>query len=324
MNPFLAAALQSAPETVVDPVGIEVAKRPSEIVREEAPVRYGLDNLGAIREAQDVERKLREARKLPKGDPNRIESHKGPFGVKGTLRDVLGTLGDALLINAGKSPIYKPQREKERLADAAAGMTSDPLGAVERLAAVPGGLNVAKEVQNHYENQLLRQQQQESLTQAREAAVNDRRLSKRKDGLTLAAQMLATGRVDPKAVVAALKDFGITEEDIDTLAGGDAGMTVSQQRRLPLEKERVDIARQNANANTKRANRPPAGRAQSRPSASNVDAEILNAVRNGTATPEERQIYRERLIRSSGRGIGNRGPSSGGKLRISKDGKIIQ
>lgn len=62
---------------------------------------------------------------------------KGLFGIKGTLRDVLGALGDNYLIRSGAKPQYAPRREQERLSDAMAGFTQqDPRAAIERAAGI--------------------------------------------------------------------------------------------------------------------------------------------------------------------------------------------
>lgn len=62
-----------------------------------------------------------------------IEPRKGMFGIKGTLRDILGLVGDSFLVGGGGSAMYAPQREKERRSDAMAGASVDPNGAFERL-----------------------------------------------------------------------------------------------------------------------------------------------------------------------------------------------
>lgn len=66
--------------------------------------------------------------------------YKGPtgaFGLKGTLRDVIGTIGDALLVGSGRKAMYAPQRAKEKqqeqLAQAGANFSNDPHGTVADL-----------------------------------------------------------------------------------------------------------------------------------------------------------------------------------------------
>lgn len=330
---FLASLLKRFPEAanmtaqdapVTDNTGLLVTgQQPSTQPREAAPVRFGLDNLDQIREAQEVERRLAEARKLPKDDPNRIEPHKGMFGMKGTLRDVLGTLGDAFLVQGGKNPIYRPQRQQERLSDAAAGFTQDPLGAAERLSAVPGGLDPAQEMQKQYENAELRRQNQESMNLTRESMVEKRSLENRAKGLELVSRMLSAG-VPREVAVQFGSQYGLDEATIAQLGKGDAGMTVNQQRSLPLRERQVRASESNAAANMKRANRPPAGRSSPR-TASQVDAEVLDAVAKGTATPLQQKYYDSRLARGGGRRSGRTSggeTKSGGKM-VFRNGKLV-
>ena len=58
---------------------------------------------------------------------------KGLFGVKGTLRDILGTLGDGLLVGSDADPVYAPQRQRERQSDALTHFMENPLEAIQRL-----------------------------------------------------------------------------------------------------------------------------------------------------------------------------------------------
>ena len=84
-----------------------------------------LDNTEAIRQRdRALEAGAKEA------------NHKGAFGMKGTLRDIVGILGDAFLVQSGNEAVYQPQREKERLGDAMAGSSIDPIGARERAMGV--------------------------------------------------------------------------------------------------------------------------------------------------------------------------------------------
>jgi hypothetical protein len=51
--------------------------------------------------------------------------HKGMFGVKGTLRDILGLLGDSYLMVKGRNPYYAGIRRQELLGDQLAGRYQD-------------------------------------------------------------------------------------------------------------------------------------------------------------------------------------------------------
>lgn len=69
-----------------------------------------------------------------------LPQHSGMFGLKGTFRDVLGVLGDAFLMNSGINPIYRGQRQQEKIGDALAGFDQDPVGAIQRLGEVDAAL----------------------------------------------------------------------------------------------------------------------------------------------------------------------------------------
>lgn len=62
--------------------------------------------------------------------------HKGLFGIKGTARDILGILGDALLAFNGRGPQYGPRRQQERVEDAMTAYDFDPEGALRKLMQV--------------------------------------------------------------------------------------------------------------------------------------------------------------------------------------------
>jgi hypothetical protein len=61
--------------------------------------------------------------------------HHGMFGIHGALRDILGTLGDAFLVQSGNKPVYSAQREQEKEGDAMRDFVANPMQAVQRLAA---------------------------------------------------------------------------------------------------------------------------------------------------------------------------------------------
>jgi hypothetical protein len=68
-----------------------------------------------------------------------VPQREGKFGIKGTLRDILGTVSDAFLVQSGNKAVYAPQLENERRANAMAGMTSNIGNTVERLAGAGFG-----------------------------------------------------------------------------------------------------------------------------------------------------------------------------------------
>lgn len=59
---------------------------------------------------------------------------KGMFGIKGTFRDILGTLGDALLMGNNQQAMYAPRRQQEKIADALFDYQTNPQQAIQRLS----------------------------------------------------------------------------------------------------------------------------------------------------------------------------------------------
>lgn len=92
------------------------------------------------------------------GQSNELQ-HKGMFGIKGTMRDILGTLGDAFLTQSGNNPLYRQQRQVEKEGDAMLGFADNPLAAVERLAAV--NPSAARELQDGVARQEMMKEDRE-------------------------------------------------------------------------------------------------------------------------------------------------------------------
>ena len=204
-----------------------------------------------------------------------VSDRRGMFGMKGTLRDVLGVLGDAFLMQSGNAPIYAPTRRKEQISDAMAGYTDKPLEAIERVAYYDP--QMAAELKKEYETNLLRQAQQQSLQDTRDSQIEDRNYSRLKDGRAIVQRILAQpgafgtdGQLSPAAqrlIATAAQNAGTT---VEGLIGadmtpealrlfGEADMTVNQQRNLPIAQQRADASTSQARSSAVRAARPPAG-----------------------------------------------------------------
>ena len=253
----------------------------------------------------------------------------GLFGVKGTLRDVLGTLGDAFLVGSGNKQIYGPQREKEKLQSAMYGFTNDPQAAAERVALVDPALgrelNQDYQTQQRYAQQSALQQQQ---LLAQKAAVAAK-------GATLVGSYARTlnspekyklGRAGLQKVI---DQYGLDvtlPEEYDENSLSDL-FTRGQTPDQLVDNDRADrglesqnsaraastsVARQRA-AEQARHNRAmearPTSSSQPRPkSATNVDAEVLQKIRDGSATPAEKAYYNDRLKRGGGKTSAKRTP----------------
>ncbi len=261
-----------------------------------------------------------------------ILPRKGMFGVKGTLRDVLGVLGDAFLVQGGGKAIYQPQRERERAGDALFGFSQEPEQAIERLTAVNPEL--AAEVQNQY----LQNQYQQGMLESTNANRKDQANNRLRDDLRTARNQVgrwmqaadtpAKQAVALRYVERMANELGVTMEDLgfDTdglsederaiLAAGD--MTVNQQVQVPFKERSLDIAQQNADAHTTNANRP---RASAQPRAQ-TDREAFFEI--GKIPPEKRTQFQkdfyEKYAHGTRRGLldslGVDTPTSTGKSRF--------
>jgi len=230
---------------------------------------------------------------------------KGMFGMKGTLRDILGTLGDAFLVQGGGKEIYRPRREQEQQMDAMGGFTANPLAAMERLSQSPGGLEMARDLFKQFQTNQTQQGQLRSIDGARQDLIADRDYKHKQDFSNYAARMLNFADTPEKQAVAIdlitkraqalgldvnelIPTEGMTDVQRGLLGAGD--MTVNQQQQIPLRQQQLEVARQNANANTTRANRPPQGRA---PSPNEIVVPLLRARESGAElTPEQEEVLR--------------------------------
>lgn len=279
-----------APEAA-DAITVTARKRPEEV--DVAPRALG--NRSFVEEAQDAS----------KNAPPR----KGMFGVKGTLRDVLGTIGDAFLVNAGNKAVYAPAREREKTSTALSGFTQDPLGAIERLAYE--NPEMATQVYNDYLTNQAKQAQVQGVADNRESMISERDYKRKQDFGNYAARLLAKADT-PERQAAAMRVIntrakalgidpselgigdGMSEADRAVLGAGD--MTVNQQEQIPLRQRQIDIQQQNADANTVRANRPPQPRQQRAQTELEYYQQLSN-VPSAKRTPEQK-AFMDKYTRS--------------------------
>ena len=253
----------------------------------------GLDNLDVLRGVQEQNASA--------------PARSGMFGVKGTLRDVIGTIGDAFLTQAGRDTVYAPRRQNERESDALAGFTGeDPaaaMAAVERLADV--NPEAARELMTAIQTNQLRTAQAQSLQQSRESLINDRTDDQKERGLNRLTRLVAAGAPYP-VVAAAATQYGITAEELARFgvvegmtdearrSFANSDMSVPQQYEQPRADARLELAERNtaatesnARSNAQRAARPPAGRAPRSQTELEYYQEI-SAKPVSQRTPEER------------------------------------
>ena len=244
--------------------------------------------------------------------------NKGLFGVKGTLRDVLGILGDAL---TGR-PTYSTIRRQEKFGDILAGKYQDnleesfaqnPLLAIQRLAEEGYGKEAAD---------LLQQVQANEIANRRAAATEGReeRMARQSDVTVEKTIQEILGKT-----YAAIKDPKVLEQfnewarkRLDQLPENSIlrGMTLPrtiqeaetfgiqpyQQQRLQDFDVGLGIQQQNANANSRRA-AVALPRAESR-------SEIIERI--GNKPPEKRTPGEQAAFEAATRGPSGRGRRTGG------------
>lgn len=212
---------------------------------------------------------------------------KGMFGTKGTLRDILGVVGDAFLMQSGNDPLYRPQRQREQQGDALTGFTDSPemaMAAIERLAAA-GETQLAQQLYSQVQAGQAKQQELAFKQQeAQRAGAKDSQSAYDK-GNQVFGRMIGALEDNPQEYarlrpqlqyVNDLYGLGyeIPAEYSPSLAQvyRQGGMPVNQQysteqgqARVEQGQQRVGIAQQNADTARINANRPrpaPRPRAQ--------------------------------------------------------------
>lgn len=238
---------------------------------------------------------------------------KGMFGVKGTLRDILGTLGDAFLVQGGGKEAYRPRRDQENQMDALGGFTQNPMAAIERLSQTPGGVEQAIKMFEQQQANEARQGQLRSVDAGRQDLIADRDYKRKQDFSNYAARMLNFADTPEKQAVAIdlitkraqalgldvnelIPTEGMTDVQRGLLGAGD--MTVNQQQQIPLRQQQMGIAQQNADANTTRANRPPQGRA---PSEAEVVQSIIDKEESGATLTAGEKARAKKFTEGTGK-----------------------
>jgi hypothetical protein len=248
-----------------------------------------------------------------------IPRRNGYWGTKGTLRNILGTLSDAFLVQGGGEAEYKNLRDRERMSDAMYGFTDNPQQAMERLAA-QGFIKEASALQQNFAAQEQERAALQSQIAARENLANDRLSDNKDKDLGRIARMTASG-VPYQNLVALARSRGISEEELNTI-GIVPEMTMEQrkqiaaydmpvtgQMQIPYTERRTRVAEKNADSQRISATRPRAAPRPTQRGLSVVDAEVADAVLSGRATPAQKKYYEERLTRGGKKGRINTPPA---------------
>lgn len=308
MNPLFALLNQQAAAGAVNPNDyqgqIDVVAQSSQPITPKYD-DYVLNNVPAV-----------NARAADIKETEEASQRRGMFGVKGTLRDVLGVLGDAFLIQSGNAPMYAPRRRQEQISDAMAGFTVDPEAASERVAYYEPSLG--RDLYHDHETNLIRKAQAESLAASRQDLMADRAFKKYERAKAQIGSLFNTpgavvnGTISPQALALAeriansadmtLEEFmiseGMTEEDVrnyarsvidpykqERLQDYDVGL---EQGQYNAESRRIS-----AEAARTRAARPPQPRAAPQPTEASILKDIMDKPAS-QRTPEERAFLKRK------------------------------
>lgn len=181
--------------------------------------------------------------------------------TKGTLRSILGTLGDAFLISGGREPLNAQSIYRQQIADASAGFQDNPMLAAGRIAqtGAPDSMKIADQLYTQATNQQLKQATLENANTYKQQTINARRdtqiermkpqlygiLNKSKDANDYADRasgaLAALRRVDP--TIQTLSDVGISDEwDPDVKGGMTAGQVDRSDQTTANRDQKGDIA----------------------------------------------------------------------------------
>lgn len=187
----LGGGQQAAPPTPPQPPTVDVSGKPidpnatTEVAPIEVtapakpppaapPIQY--DN---SKDAAAVQQSLANAPPLQGGSANPGLWGLLPQNVQhGTLRNVLGALGDGFLMHEGQRPAYSDRMNNQEIGRAMAGYANNPQAAIERVATTGanGSVEMADKMENNLQNLQIRQQvaqQNNSYRQAMMASRND-------------------------------------------------------------------------------------------------------------------------------------------------------
>lgn len=217
------------------------------------------------------------------------------IGAKGRFRDILGTIGDALLMYNDKDPRYAPQREQEVLQDAMQLFQANPQEGLRAVASV--NPKMAAQLQEQMQQNELKKLQAESLNDYRQAqgeAAQSR--------IKTAEDRLAFDR----------EKWGVMEENYRSqIQKRDADIARLQGM--------LEVARQNAASNASRAgsSASQAGTAAERAAWDRSPDNPKNQPKSprGIKTPRSKE-------QTAPSAPTNSGAASGGNRKVLPDGRI--
>lgn len=145
--------------TEVAPVDV-VAKRPDPVAQTDKGPGLDYNNSSSVSAVQQA---------LSGAPPQGGSTNPGVYGLlpanlqHGTLRNVLGALGDAFLVGSGGKATYGPRMDRQAIGNAMAGYDQNPQAAIERIAGTgaEGAPEMADKLEQNYQTAQNRKVQME-------------------------------------------------------------------------------------------------------------------------------------------------------------------
>lgn len=280
----------------------------------QTPPRMNYNNTGAVRAVGNA---LQD-----EGTPSGGSANPGVYGLlpqklqHGTLRNILGALGDAFLQGGGGNAVYRPRMEQQAIGQAMAGMDiNDPqsvAAAVQRVAGTgsPGSAEMADKIQ---QQAVQAQMRREALAQT--GIWRQQQIDAKNDGMYNRMYAAATGdlgratsaadyatrlarwdarvkAIDPKAD--AISALGVPAEYDPGQVNAAMGTTSNQQQQSSDRRRGQDMTQQNSQGRDNAILRSAGASASSRIGAANISAN-----RPDEATFQDSYIQRRRAGQST-------------------------
>lgn len=355
----LEADAKAQPATDVDGITVTAKRPPKPVSQPLTPEQ--LDNSQSVGAAQDSLAKANlAAQGHPAGYAQGGSDNPGVFGMlpqgmqHGTLRNVIGALGDAFLVGSGRQAEYEPRMQRQSLGNAMAGLdVNDPdsvRAAATRMASsgVPGAADQAQKLFEQSAQLQIRKQIQEQNNQYRQSQVQSRQDTAIQRMTPYAGAILqgATSKEDYAARYARAEamaqrispdahatDFGAPDPDswepgMTSSTGATTGQVMRQQTSEDSITERSD-ASQRRDVTTRRGQDMTS--ANSHYSTDHRNAPQMNstgllrslmAIPAAQRTPEQ-QDYVTRNTQPSARGRGGRSIPPSAQVGGGQGGKMI-
>jgi hypothetical protein len=221
--------------TTVSPFTLSVPRRSSmenSMPQSRQPVEYNYNNTDAAMAAVNGVKGSNGAR-VGSANPG-IWSLLPERMQNGNLRNIIGALGDAFLVQSGNDPTYGPRKERERMGAAMAGYNPEDSNsvqaAIQRVAATgaPDAMDTAQEMQREYNNTQLRRQGQEQTAAYRQGMLDDKARSRIPQLIGYAGQLANTATTP--------EQYARIYAQIEAMAKGiDPDFTAADLQLLPPE-----------------------------------------------------------------------------------------